>query len=78
MNYVKTCAIFNLFKIKMSNVFFFGTEKCKVTFGFKYIICISTGFRHKGRTKRAAISGVIARERKHTCTWICALEVSGI
>ena len=33
MNNVKTSAIFNLLKIKMSNDIS-GTEKCKVTFGF--------------------------------------------
>ena len=39
MNYAKSSPGFYLFKIKMS-IHIFGTEKCKVTSGLKYVIYI--------------------------------------
>ena len=44
----KLIAIFNLLKIRM-RVDIFGIEKCKVTFGLKYIkmsLCFSVCIRH--------------------------------
>ena len=41
MNYAKSSPGFYLFKIKMS-IYIFGTEKCKVTSGLKYVIYIIT------------------------------------
>ena len=45
MDYGKFIARFNLFTIRTS-INIFGTEKCKVTFGLKYIL---NHFRNRGR-----------------------------